>query len=68
MATLQEMLTEVETAISQLVTGAKSYTIAGRTVTKTDLKELRAWRSELKQEIGQAEGGAARTYMGFPTI
>lgn len=57
MATASEMLTEVETAISALVSGgAKSYTIDGRSLTRNDLGELRAWRTELKREIDLARG------------
>lgn len=62
---LAEQLEAVETAIYNLVTGARSYTIAGRTVTREDLTQLREWRRELKDEVGLATSGPARNYAGF---
>lgn len=62
--TLAEQLEAVENAIYALVTGAKSYSIANRTVTRENLSELRAWRDDLKQEIG-ASSGPARNYVTF---
>ena len=50
-------LTAVEDAIRALMTGAKSYAINGRSVTKADLGELRAFRSEI-----QAEQSSRRTF------
>ena len=66
--TLTEQLEAVETAILQLVQGARSYTIAGRTVTREDLTQLCEWRRELKEEIGLASEGPARNYAGFSNM
>lgn len=63
--TLAQQLEAVETAIYNLVTGARSYTIAGRTVTREDLTQLREWRKELKDEVGLASEGPARNFAGF---
>lgn len=43
-------LTDVEAAIRALMTGAKAYAINGRSVTKHDLAELRAFRAEILGE------------------
>ena len=64
MATLAAMLTEVESAISAVLTG-KSYSIGGRSLTREDLRELRAWRRELKQEISADDGDTGRNYVRF---
>lgn len=66
MATLtkQEMLDNVETAINNLVSGAQSYTINGRTFQRADLDKLTKWRDQLKREIA-AVAGSGRTYVKF---
>lgn len=53
MATASELLTQVETAISQCLT-AQSYSIAGRQKQMAQLAELRKFRQELKDEISAA--------------
>lgn len=50
MATPAELLTQVETAISQTLT-AQSYTIAGRQKQMAQLGQLREFRKELLEEI-----------------
>jgi len=47
-------LTNVENAIRAIATGATSYTINGRSVTKANLNDLKAWRLEIMRELGQA--------------
>jgi hypothetical protein len=66
MATLtkQEMLDNVEIAINNLVSGAQSYTISGRTFQRPDLDRLIKWRDQLKREIA-AVAGSGRTYAKF---
>jgi hypothetical protein len=57
MATTQEMLTQVETAIQALVSGGLSeYTINGRTFKKINLTEMYKWRDNLKRELRHAVG------------
>lgn len=67
MSDLTTMLTEVETAIRTLVTGAKSYSISGRTVTRENLAELRAWRRDLKEEIDATSGSSPMFVRGRVT-
>jgi len=50
MATTSELLTQVETAISNCLT-AQSYSVAGRQKTMAQLRELREFRKELVDEI-----------------
>ena len=50
MATPSELLTQVETAISNCLT-AQSYSVAGRQKTMAQLRELREFRKELVDEI-----------------
>lgn len=50
MATPSELLTQVETAITNCLT-AQSYTIAGRQKQMAQLAELRQFRAELLEEI-----------------
>ena len=63
--TLTEQLDAVNNAILALVSGARSYTIAGRSVTKEDLTQLREWRRELQQEVGLQTQGPAKTLLTF---
>lgn len=58
MATTQEMLTAVETAIQALVSGGVAeYTIGGRTFKKNNLTELANWRDKLKRELRVSASG-----------
>jgi len=55
MATAAELLTAVNTAILNLLTGAyQSQTIAGRSYTRHDLGQLREMRKELQKETRAA--------------
>ncbi len=47
-------LQNVEDAIRAIATGAVSYSINGRTVTKANLKDLQAFRIEIMRELGTA--------------
>jgi len=63
--TLQEQLDAVNSAIFALVSGAKSYSIGGRTVNRENLKELREWRRELQEEVGLQTNEPSRNYAQF---
>ena len=57
-AEIQAELLLVNAAISDLLTGkAQSVSIAGRSVTKTSLNELRELRKSLYEELALAQGG-----------
>ncbi len=53
MAWTQTQLTELEAAIVALATGAQSYTVNGRSVTRAALPELRSLRQEMRAEVGE---------------
>jgi hypothetical protein len=57
MATASELLTQVETAISDCLT-AQSYSVAGRQKTMAQLRELREFRKELVDEIANGSTGS----------
>jgi hypothetical protein len=71
MATTSELLTQVETAISNCLT-AQSYTVAGRQKTMAQLRELREFRQQLKDELSieQSGSGSMATLLSLqePTI
>lgn len=52
MAWTRAQLAEVEAAIIALSTGAQSYSIGGRSVTKASLAELRVLRNDMRAELG----------------
>lgn len=52
MAWTQDDLTNVENAIRAIATGAASYTINGRSVTKANLNDLKTFRLEIMRELG----------------
>lgn len=53
MATTQELLDQVETAISNCLT-AQSYTVSGRSKVMAQLRDLREFRQQLKDELANA--------------
>ena len=64
--TLAQQLSEVQAAISAILTGGQSIGAAGQNWTKADLGELRAFERSLKREIAQeAAGGIDRTVAEF---
>lgn len=71
MATASELLAQVETAISNCLT-AQSYSVAGRAKQMAQLKELREFRQQLKDEIanGATSSGSMVTLarLGVPTL
>ena len=65
MATKEEMLTNVESAIDAKMKGGavESYSINGRNIKYMNLSELIKWRNQLKAEISSENG--SRNYGGF---
>ena len=58
MESLETQLERVQMAIAAIESGAQSYQIANRKVTKGDLATLYAREKSLKAEIARARGGA----------
>jgi hypothetical protein len=56
---LQQELAEVNAAISAVLSGAQSYTIGSRSLTRANLAELRNMRAELLEEIALIENGGS---------
>lgn len=57
---IREELDDVITAMRVIATGAQSYTIGSRSVTKANLTELRKWRADLEGELSDAQGTSVR--------
>ena len=57
MESLETQLERVQMAIAAIESGAQSYQIANRKVTKVDLATLYAREKSLKAEIARASGG-----------
>ena len=57
MESLETQLERVQMAIAAIESGAQSYQIANRKVTKGDLATLYAREKSLKAEIARASGG-----------
>ena len=57
MESLETQLERVQLAIAAIESGAQSYQIANRKVTKGDLATLYAREKSLKAEIARASGG-----------
>lgn len=57
----QTLLTQIETAISALLTGGHtSYSIGGRSVTRLDLARLFDERRMLQSEVARSTGSSIR--------
>lgn len=54
---LKEQLKQVRTAIAAIETGAQSYKIGNRSLSRPDLATLYARETRLKAEIARAETG-----------
>lgn len=64
--TASELLAEVNEAIVAVTSGAQSYKVGSRSVTRANLTELKNLRAELAAEIATAENNSdifARTYL-----
>lgn len=69
MSIVRELLSQVETAIAALITGAEEMQISGRRYRKTDMEKLRVMRKNLQEELFYeqlAAGGATRAYAAWP--
>ena len=53
-------LEQVEAAITSILSGAQSYRIGTRSLTRAELSELRKWKKELEDEIASLSGGSGR--------
>ena len=67
MPTLQERLVEVNTAIQAVLLGGQSYKIGSRSLTRADLKLLRAMRDDLEAQIAAEDRSPllSNTYVAF---
>lgn len=62
-----ELLTEVNRAIYKILVGGQSYQIGSRKLTRADLAQLRAMKTELEAEVA-ANGDSSlldNTYVAF---
>jgi len=66
MATTQEMLDAVNSAINARLTGGavQSYTISGRNIQYIPLSELKELKKELQAQLASEKGGA-RSFVSF---
>lgn len=55
--TTKELHAEVTQAIRTILVGGQSYEIGSRKLTRADLSQLRALRSELEEEMAAADTG-----------
>lgn len=53
----EDLLTEVNTAISKILVGGQSYKIGSRQLTRADLKELYAIRNDLQAQAAAGTPG-----------
>ena len=58
--TPEEQLAEVQSAITALMTGAQSYTLDGRSVTRANLKDLVSYQEMLEKKVNNANGKRPR--------
>lgn len=61
-AQLETQLSEVQQAISRIVTGGQAYTAEGRAMTKADLSVLQERETLLEQKLARARRGAIPTF------
>ena len=66
LADLKTMRDNVVTAINSILTNGQAVSHTGRGMTRADLKELRAMRAELDQEIASRERGGISWTQGCP--
>lgn len=55
--TTESLLAEVKKAIKTVLIGGQSYKIGTRQLTRADLSELRAMKSDLEAELSSADDG-----------
>lgn len=67
LAAAQEQLTNVRSAINQILTGpGQSHSVLGRTFQKADLAELRRMEKDLVARIGRLARGGVRVQRIIP--
>lgn len=68
MPTYEEQLVSVQTAIAAIESGAQSYSIAGRSLSRADLRTLYERERWLRAQVDRASrGGGIRVRLGTPT-
>ena len=60
LAELENQLDETSAAISAIMTGAQSYKLGDRMVSRADLATLEARETRLRKEISRINGGRPR--------
>lgn len=63
---LEDQLTRVQTAIAAIESGAQSYSIAGRSLSRADLETLYRREQFLLGRIARRDGGGIRVRLGTP--
>jgi hypothetical protein len=65
--TPEEMLAQVNTAITTVLCGGQSYKIGSRSLTRADLAMLKSMRDDLEAQLANDESGPVlgRTYVAF---
>lgn len=69
--TLAEAQTELamwQTALEKILSGAQSYQIAGRTLTRADLAEVKRGRDEAQRRVDALQSGRGRGVRVLPVI
>lgn len=63
----EALLTEVNQAIRTVLLGGQSYKIGSRELTRADLGQLRALKSDLEAELNSGDSGdlLSNTYVAF---
>jgi hypothetical protein len=59
-------LADVKAAIKTILSGAQSYSIGTRSLTRANLAELRKWKKDLEDEIAGLSGGSGRVRRVVP--
>lgn len=62
----QQQLADVRTAICGVLSIGQSHSVAGRTFTKADLRELRRMESDLLTRISRLQRGGIRVQRVYP--
>lgn len=62
-----ELLAQVNTAISTVLSGGQSYKIGSRSLTRADLAMLKSMRDDLEAQVAAADTGSllGRTFVAF---
>lgn len=63
--TYTQLLEKIDTAIEAILGGAQSYTVMGRSMTRANLAELRAWRKEIKPLADNETNTSGEVKLGY---